>query len=41
MDVFHSCRNFDRVKEWAKVHCFTEELDKAVHTEEDLVIPVF
>lgn len=40
MDVIHSCRNFDNVKEWAKAHSFTGNLDNSVHIKDDLVIPI-
>lgn len=41
MDTVHSCRNFDRVVEWAKAHRRTTPFDMSVHVQDDIEVPVF
>ncbi|KAF7983129.1 hypothetical protein HWV62_24095 [Athelia sp. TMB] len=38
-DVVHTCRNFDKIRDWAKER-HLEEFDREVHVLDDLKIPV-
>ncbi|KAJ7445295.1 hypothetical protein FB451DRAFT_975033, partial [Mycena latifolia] len=39
-NVAHTCRNFDKLQDWASVHEMVIELDPTVHIEDDIVIPI-
>lgn len=41
MDVVHSCRNFDKIADWAKERTWDRDFDLKVHVEDDIEIPVF
>jgi len=41
MDTVHSCRNFDRIADWAKAHRRRKHFNMTVHVEDDIEIPVF
>ncbi|KAI0073073.1 hypothetical protein K474DRAFT_1603983 [Panus rudis PR-1116 ss-1] len=41
MNTAHSCRNFDRIVDWAKAHKRDRHFDMHVHVEDDIEIPVF
>jgi len=40
MDVIHSCRNYDKIADWAKAHKWQREFDLTVHVEDDIEIPI-
>lgn len=37
--TIHSCRNYDKIVDWAKAHQRVEHWDVSVHIEDDIVIP--
>lgn len=39
-DVAHTCRNFDKLRDWGKSHMITTAYDTSVRIEDDIVIPV-
>ncbi|KAH8104501.1 hypothetical protein BXZ70DRAFT_590700 [Cristinia sonorae] len=40
MNTIHSCRNFDKIVDWAKKHRRTTHFDMDVHVEDDIEIPL-
>ncbi|KAJ7097046.1 hypothetical protein B0H15DRAFT_945726 [Mycena belliarum] len=40
-DVAHTCRNFDRLRDWGHEHTLHVEYDPAVHIEDDIAVPTF
>lgn len=40
MDTIHSCRDFDRIVDWAKAHERATSFNVHVHIEDDIVIPL-
>lgn len=38
--VLHSCRDFDKLRDWAKEHHISVHFDDSVYMEDDLSIPV-
>ncbi|KAF9269955.1 hypothetical protein L218DRAFT_4111 [Marasmius fiardii PR-910] len=38
-DVVHTCRNFDKIKEWAHQHLLDHQQDMSVYIEDDLHVP--
>ncbi|KAI0079448.1 hypothetical protein K474DRAFT_1639618 [Panus rudis PR-1116 ss-1] len=41
MNTVHSCRNYDRIVDWAKDHRQDIKFDLHVHVEDDIEIPTF
>ncbi|TCD64869.1 hypothetical protein EIP91_003535 [Steccherinum ochraceum] len=41
MNTVHSCRNYDKIADWAKRHRRTTHFDSSIHVEDDIVIPSF
>ncbi|TCD61028.1 hypothetical protein EIP91_009151 [Steccherinum ochraceum] len=39
MNTVHSCRNYDRIVDWAKAHRRTTHFNANVHVEDDIEIP--
>ncbi|KAJ7910447.1 hypothetical protein B0H13DRAFT_2661031 [Mycena leptocephala] len=39
-DVAHTCRNFDKLRDWGKSHRIRTHYDTSVRIEDDIVIPV-
>jgi hypothetical protein len=39
-DVAHTCRNFDKLREWGISHQIRRHYDTSVRIEDDIVIPV-
>ncbi|KAJ7910449.1 O-methyltransferase-domain-containing protein [Mycena leptocephala] len=39
-DVAHTCRNFDKLRDWGKSHAIRTHYDTSVRIEDDIVIPV-
>ncbi|KAK7052482.1 hypothetical protein R3P38DRAFT_2860578 [Favolaschia claudopus] len=39
-DVAHTCRNFDKLRDWGKHHKIQTSYDTSVRLEDDIVIPV-
>ncbi|KAJ7694807.1 hypothetical protein B0H17DRAFT_1056873 [Mycena rosella] len=39
-DVAHTCRNFDKLREWGKSHKIRTFYDTSVRIEDDIVVPV-
>ncbi|KAK7052479.1 hypothetical protein R3P38DRAFT_2860562 [Favolaschia claudopus] len=40
-NVAHTCRNFSKIREWAKDRTLLASYDPSVHIEDDIVIPIF
>lgn len=40
MNVMHSCRNFDKIVDWAKAHQRNGHFDEDVHIVDDIEIPL-
>ncbi|KAF5375173.1 hypothetical protein D9758_000043 [Tetrapyrgos nigripes] len=40
-DVVHTCRNFDKIRDWAQEHFLDHQQDMSVYIEDDLDIPSF
>lgn len=38
--IVHSCRNFDRIRDWAERHRPIIEFDGSVRVEDDITVPV-
>lgn len=36
LDTVHTCRNFEKIRDWAKIHHLEKELIYTVHVEDDL-----
>ncbi|KAH8093877.1 hypothetical protein BXZ70DRAFT_897114 [Cristinia sonorae] len=41
MNTVHSCRNYDKIADWAKAHRRERHFDSSIHVEDDIVIPIF
>jgi len=39
-DVVHTCRDFDKLRDWGTSHALTNEYDSSIRVEDDIVIPV-
>ena len=39
-DVAHTCRNFEKVRDWARERVLPKPFDPTVHLTDDIVIPV-
>ncbi|KAJ6478197.1 hypothetical protein C8R45DRAFT_1101586 [Mycena sanguinolenta] len=39
-DVVHTCRNFEKLREWGKSHTIRRPYNKSVRIEDDIVVPV-
>jgi len=40
-DIVHSCRNFEKIRQWSADHRAIKDLDRTVYAEDDIVIPEF
>jgi hypothetical protein len=38
--IAHSCRNFNKIKDWARERRIHEWIDEKLHVDDDLEIPV-
>lgn len=41
LNVGHTCRNYDRIRQWAKSHTFTGELDHYTEMPVQFEVPVY